>query len=322
MGGTGAAAWAAISDSTVRFVRARRRSGRAWRRGGVIGAAVTVAILGVWLVVSAASKLALIYEFAALAAACTAVVVAARLSAALHSAENEAAELMDTYVQLQLETDRLDRWYRERLHDARSATASVRGAVDVLGQPTCRPAEARRLRRLLDSEFDRLQALLDSRAAEPLTVFDLAEALEPVVSAYALDGTRIRSAVDHVTVSGRPRATATVLDNLLRNARVHAPGAGVEVRTSVVNGVATVTVHDDGPGIPREELARVLLPGMRGSAATAPGSGLGLHIAATAMAEQGGTLRVLPPDGRGTSVVFTLPVAVPHNLSVAPALAG
>jgi signal transduction histidine kinase len=82
--------------------------------------------------------------------------------------------------------------------------------------------------------------------------------------------------------------------------------------------MATVVVDDDGPGIPSEEREAVLLPRIRGSAATAAGNGLGLHIAATTMAEQAGTLRVTRHSGRGTRVIFALPVASAQPHRIAP----
>ncbi len=68
-----------------------------------------------------------------------------------------------------------------------------------------------------------------------------------------------------------------MLDNLLRNARVHAPGARVRVGVAAGgDGTARITVDDDGPGIPPEEREAVLGRGVRSRTAVAPGSGLGL----------------------------------------------
>ena len=70
-------------------------------------------------------------------------------------------------------------------------------------------------------------------------------------------------------------------------------------------------VEDDGPGIPDEERARVVLAGVRGSTARGVGEGLGLSSALRAMTGQGGALRVEQRSGGGTRVVLTWPLVAP-----------
>jgi two-component system osmolarity sensor histidine kinase EnvZ len=69
----------------------------------------------------------------------------------------------------------------------------------------------------------------------------------------------------------------------------------------------TVTVEDDGPGIPVAERIAVLLPGVRGSTAQACGSGLGLHSCLAAMSAQGGELALGESAAGGLRVTLRLP---------------
>ncbi|MEO6886154.1 MAG: ATP-binding protein, partial [Jatrophihabitantaceae bacterium] len=92
--------------------------------------------------------------------------------------------------------------------------------------------------------------------------------------------------------------------------RVHAPGATATVRSEAETGAVCITVEDDGPGIASNERERVLRSGVRGSTASATGSGIGLATAAETMKDQAGTLRVTERAGGGTCVQLTLPAAI------------
>ena len=72
----------------------------------------------------------------------------------------------------------------------------------------------------------------------------------------------------------------------------------------------TITVDDDGPGLPVLELDRVLQRGRRGSAVRAAGSGLGLYTASLAMTGQGGSLRLAQSPSGGVRVLLELPAAI------------
>jgi signal transduction histidine kinase len=203
---------------------------------------------------------------------------------------------------------RVEQTRREQLHDARTAVLALNGASRLLCQPDgVAAATADRLQRMMSAELHRLQDVLAGRRCEPIREFDLAEALAPVIWSHEVAGGPIRSDLEQIRVLGRPEATATAVANLLANARVHAPGSTVTVRAEADTDTVTIIVEDNGPGIPAVERERVLLPGVRAS--SAPGSGIGLYTAATAMSEQAGTLRVTGREGGGTCVLLTLPAA-------------
>lgn len=112
---------------------------------------------------------------------------------------------------------------------------------------------------------------------------------------------------------GEPDLLREALSNLLHNAIRHG-GAGCQV-TLVVRGAADgavqMTVVDDGPGLPPEDLARAGERFFRGRGGALPGSGLGLAIVRTVAQRHGGQMGVSEgPDGRGLSVALQLPGAV------------
>jgi signal transduction histidine kinase len=99
---------------------------------------------------------------------------------------------------------------------------------------------------------------------------------------------------------------ATVLQNLLINAHVHAPGAAVRVDVRPVEGRARIVVADDGPGIPATTAGSAFGRGTRGPDST--GSGLGLSIARALTRRHGGELELLP-SAHGTTFVVSWPLA-------------
>ena len=164
------------------------------------------------------------------------------------------------------------------------------------------------------AELGRLQDTLDTNSVEPLQEFALTDVLESVVLSHRLAGGVVDVELGVVRVVGRPTATATAVANLLANARVHAPGAHVNLHAERQGSTVVVLVDDNGAGIPASERERVLLPGVRGSTSAA-GSGLGLHTAAAAMTGQAGSLRLTERPGGGTRAVMTMTAAAHHRLT-------
>jgi signal transduction histidine kinase len=152
----------------------------------------------------------------------------------------------------------------------------------------------------LVAEVHRLRVLLEGRACQPATTFDLYEAIGPALSCARADGVEIRSSVCPGTeVVGRPDNTAQVLVSLLTNARSHAPGSPVDVRVMRSEGTVTLCVEDRGPGVPDTLQEKVFERSMK--AVESDGSGLGLFIARRLMDDQDGTIAVRPRSGGGSS---------------------
>jgi signal transduction histidine kinase len=227
---------------------------------------------------------------------------------------DQYGELTRELVATQRRLNEVEQRQRQRLHDARSAVLGVAGATALLAEsPLAGAVDAGNLRTLMTSELDRLERLLRIEDDEPVVEFDLAEATAAVVQARRLDGLVVDLDLAGVRVIGRPRATATVLDNLLRNAHRHANGTHVLVAARTLSGCATIAVTDDGPGIPPAEREAVLRAGVRGSQARGDGSGFGLYSAARAMAAQDGSLTVDGDACGGTRIVLRMPAPTPAH---------
>lgn len=113
--------------------------------------------------------------------------------------------------------------------------------------------------------------------------------------------------MEAVTISAPRLALTRAVRNLIVNAATH--GGGAFVSLSLENASASITIDDEGPGIPDQSMSRVFEPFFRvdpGRRKARPGAGLGLAIAKEIVERHGGqlTLRNRWPKGLRQRIVF------------------
>lgn len=97
------------------------------------------------------------------------------------------------------------------------------------------------------------------------------------------------------------------LVNLIENAGRHTPAeAEIEVEARRVDDRVLLVVHDTGPGVPEESLAKLFTAGYR---TPAGGYGLGLAVAKAVMDLHRGEIRVRNRDGGGAEFTLALPLS-------------
>lgn len=209
-------------------------------------------------------------------------------------------------------------------HELRTPLTAIQGYASTLRQPDV-DWDSSSQRRFVDSiasESARMSRLvgdlLDFSAIDSGTmrlVPDWCD-LRPVLEAArrCVTGAPASLVVLHVDadvppVWGDHDRLEQVFVNLLDNAVRHAAGLtriSVDARLDADASTVTVSVTDDGAGIPDELGERVFLPHERGATA-GPGVGLGLAIARGIVDAHGGTIR-LDPVAEGTAVAVVIPV--------------
>ncbi len=167
--------------------------------------------------------------------------------------------------------------------------------------------EVDRLGRLIDDLLRLARASLHEPTGRPV---DLAEQVLEAGERWALRaeeaGHRLDVRADGATALAEPADVASALDNLIENALTYTPGGTrVLVESLARDGTAAVAVEDDGPGIPSEEVPRVVERFYRGHGSQAPGTGLGLAIVKEIAERWGGELDVAGEGG--TRVVVRFP---------------
>lgn len=176
--------------------------------------------------------------------------------------------------------------------------------------------EARRLGRLIDnvltfSRHEQGKLRAEARACVPASV--IAAVVEQFAPSFARRALEVRRSGDLATPCLLDAdAFAQILANLLSNVEKYVPGGVVEIAGEWKDDVLTVTVADQGPGIPPESAERIFHPFERLDSRInegASGTGLGLAIARDLATTMKGTLRLLPAT-RGAC--FELRVAAPR----------
>jgi len=102
--------------------------------------------------------------------------------------------------------------------------------------------------------------------------------------------------------------------NLVDNAIKYSP-VGTQVTVIITygeDGETTIKVHDEGPGIPEEELPHIFDRFVRGKREkhAKEGIGLGLAIAQATAKAHGGEISVANAEGGGAEFVFSLPASL------------
>lgn len=103
-----------------------------------------------------------------------------------------------------------------------------------------------------------------------------------------------------------PVRVREVLSNLIANALRHTASGGVTVSAALAAKNVEVSVSDTGEGISSDDLPRIFDRFYKSK--DSRGSGLGLAIAKNLVTMHGGEITAHSQVGRGTTVMFTLPM--------------
>ncbi len=233
--------------------------------------------------------------------------------------------------------DAIESFAADVAHEIRNPLTSLRSAVETLDLVSD-PAARERLLNVLKNDVQRLDRLVTdisnaSRLDAELSrdqprIIDLGRLIGDIVALYQATAkpgdVQVRftphQGMEAVTVMGREGPLGQIVRNLIDNARSFSPpGDAVNVGMVRVKGEAIVTVSDNGPGIPPENLETVFerfYTSRPKGAAFGGNSGLGLSIARQIATAHGGTLRAenrTGAEGRvlGAMFVLTLPEAAP-----------
>jgi two-component system OmpR family sensor kinase len=206
-------------------------------------------------------------------------------------------------------------------HELRSPLTAIRGQLEVLDRkedPS--PEELRRVKGMTMTEMRRVERLLDDLLAlarldegvgPALREVELAPFLRALAEAAPGEPTELGSLAAG-SVRADPDLLTQVLRNLLANAHRHA--GRVVLSASAGRGTFTVSVDDDGPGIPPSEREHVFDRFHRSEPSrdrVSGGSGLGLGIARAIVELHGGRIWVEDSALGGARVRFELPGPTP-----------
>lgn len=221
-------------------------------------------------------------------------------------------------------------------HELRSPLTSVKGFTATLLAKWERFTDDQRKLMLetVDADADRVTRLIaelldiaridSGRLQLARYAVDIEELVRDQISGMVAAGQPedrfVVAAHDTPPVFADPDKLRQVLANLLENAVRHGDGRVTvtidAAETSApsaaaagedASGLVTLTVDDEGPGIPPEMLGRVFTRFWRGN--RRGGTGLGLYIVKGIIEAHGGTITVGPAPSGGARFRFTVPAA-------------
>ncbi|CAN5599708.1 ATP-binding protein [soil metagenome] len=217
-------------------------------------------------------------------------------------------------------------------HELKTPVGALTLLSEAVAEAADDPAAVRRFAGRMHSESGRLSRLVqqiialsrlqgDELIHEPTSV-DVGALIDTSLDRVRTDaearGVTLVSRVDPgLTVPGNPDQILVAVSNLVDNAVVYSPEGG---RVAVMAGHArdrvTITVSDQGIGIPHDELDRIFERFYRVDPARARatgGTGLGLSITKHIAASHGGEVTVWSVENQGSSFTLSLPAINPED---------
>ncbi len=241
---------------------------------------------------------------------------------------DEVGELARAFDRMRERLAGLERARREFIanasHELRTPLFSLGGFLELMENEDLDPETQREFLEMMREQIDRLTKLatdlLDlSRVdagrihveSEAVDLGGLARTLADEFHAVALSSDHEIEVVDRAspTVVADEERALQIGRILVENALVHTPpGTTVRLSTARRNSSALLTVEDDGPGIPPQDVPHVFDRFYRVEGSTAQGSGLGLAIARELAVLMSGSVELhLTPDR--TIFALVLPVS-------------
>ena len=208
-------------------------------------------------------------------------------------------------------------------HELRSPLTSMQGFLQGLLDGTIPDSEhgkyiqivqdeTRRMNRLVSSLLE-LSRIESGKAPLNLSRFDVNESIgkalirhETLINDKNIE-VDVQFRQDPCFVKADAERIDQVLTNLISNA-IKYGGDTITIWTHTVNNLAYITVSDNGPGIPEEELPFIFerFHTVNKARTSGSGTGLGLAIVKKILDLHGHTISVTAGAGKGACFVFTL----------------
>lgn len=198
-------------------------------------------------------------------------------------------------------------------HQLRTPLTSIELIITMLRSPSLSPERRQSLLQDLSRRTEQVQWLVESLLKlsqldagavklrmEEITVRQLLDtASEPLAVSMELRGINfLVHAGDEVVVCDK-QWTAEAVGNLLKNAIEHSPEGGtIELSVTDTPIYLQLSLRDDGPGFPEDEIPHLFERFYRGSTASSGSYGIGLSLTRRILVEENATIKASnAPDG-------------------------
>lgn len=201
-----------------------------------------------------------------------------------------------------------DRFVAAVSHDLRTPLTRLRLRTEGLDDPRAQQLFRRDIAEMDAMIASTLDYLRGVAGAEAWVLLDVQALAESVADDQLAVGHRVTVAGQAAPLRVQAVALRRCLDNLVGNAIRY--GGSAEVTLYDAPDALTIEVRDHGPGLPTEELERVMEPFYRVEASRnrqSGGAGLGLTIASDIVRRHGGQLALSNAAGGGLVASARLP---------------
>ena len=221
-------------------------------------------------------------------------------------------------------------------HELRTPLTTIKLRVEALHHGAMDdPQTARRFLKEIDSEIDRLTAMVNElldlsqidagSGRDAYAPVDLAILIEEACEIFEIRAQKNKIQLTYQVdpklpaIFGNEEQLRRVLDNLISNAIKHTPKGGtvsLRLKPSEKPNFVCLQVSDTGRGIPARHLPHIFerfyrIEHTRPIDGRSPGSGLGLAIVQSIIEAHGGEIRVESTVGQGTTFIIELPTLPP-----------
>ena len=205
-------------------------------------------------------------------------------------------------------------------HQLKTPLTSMMMMADLLSDDKLPPDKRKEFTEQIRSQLERIQWLVSSLLKlskletgtanlrrEPVNVRRLVDkASEPLLIPIEIkEQTLTLEGSDTAAFTGDLSWTAEALLNILKNCMEHTPKGGkLKIQWKDNPLFTEIAVSDNGEGIAKEDLPHIFTRFYRGKNAADDSVGIGLAMAKSIVAQQGGDIRVKSEQGKGTE--FTI----------------
>ncbi|APC49043.1 HAMP domain-containing protein [Virgibacillus dakarensis] len=243
--------------------------------------------------------------------------------------KDELGELAGSIMRLSSDLERLKNDRNEFLasisHELRTPLTYIKGYADIINKQDITDEERKEYLDIIREETEHLTVLVKNlfdlaRMDENRFVINrknvnfrqLIQTIEERISPVLEEKNITLFASCPVDIIGNidPDRIQQVLLNILDNARKHTPeGKSISLEVTQYDREITITISDEGEGIPKEELPYLferLYRVEKSRSRESGGTGLGLAIAKEIIESHGGTIEIESELGKGTRVIVHL----------------
>jgi signal transduction histidine kinase len=228
--------------------------------------------------------------------------------------------LREMIERLQLRADEAAERSANASHELKTPLSAIRGAIELLrdGWRDMPDAQRERFITNIDADADRMERLvtrmltlarIESEAGKEAPELDAAQLIGSLLARY--DDVVLEVSAPLSPIDIREDHLASVVQNLVENARRHGAGKPVEVRLCSLDVEGRtrlcIEVSDRGPGVSDANRERIF-DRFFTTERDRGGTGLGLSIVHAVATARGGSVQLMPPAGdeQRTTFVATL----------------